>query len=88
MKFEASTFMENGILTLKLNGETVLEGTGRITLDLPTNTSFHVAWEVSGERGSTYTISVSSPPMAQYHLSKVIAERDGFETGFYQFITN
>lgn len=85
MKFEASTFIEDeaGTLILKLNGREVISGSGKIAMELDPNESYELVWEVKGMKGTAYTISVSHPVSAAFHLSKVLQHEK--ETSFIKF---
>ena len=67
-----SVFVESGSIELKLNGESLLKGSGRIERFLSSNTEQKLSWKINGPVGSSYTISVSSPKEAEFHLSKVL----------------
>ena len=85
MEFVASTFIEDGkgMLELSLDGEVILRNNGRVSKRL--NKGFHkVSWVVKGKIGTSFTISISSPFEAEFHLSKVITEND-FETNLTTF---
>lgn len=83
MEFVASTFIEDGTLELSLDGRLVLSNSGKIQVEL--EKGFHeVSWIVKGKIGTSYTISVSSPSAAEFHLSKVITEND-FKTNLTTF---
>lgn len=75
MEFVASTFIEDGTLELHLDGRVVLRNGGRVSVKL--KKGFHkVSWFIKGKTGTSYTISISSPASAEFHLSKVITEND------------
>ncbi len=51
----------------------VLRNSGRVSMKI--EKGFHdVSWFVRGKIGTSFTISISSPPAAQFHLSKVLVE--------------
>ncbi len=83
MEFTASTFIEDGTLELKLNGKVVLTNSGRVSLKLKKG-NYEVSWEVKGKIGTSYTISISSPATAVFHLSKVISD-DDFKINLIKF---
>lgn len=75
MEFVASTFIEDGTLELRLDDQVVLKDSGRVSIKL--EKGFHeVSWKVEGKIGSSFTISISSPASAEFHLSKVITQDD------------
>ena len=85
MEFVVSTFIEDGegTLELSLDGEVILRNSGKVSMKL--NKGFHkVSWFVKGKIGTSYTISISSPSEAAFHLSKVITENE-FETNLTTF---
>ena len=84
MKFEASTFIEKGDLVLLLNDKVVLEGSGRCVLEISKGKNYQVFWEIKGEYGIKYTISISSPIVAETYLNAEIPIT-GVETGSKQF---
>lgn len=84
MKFEASTFIESGELVLKLNDEIVLRNTGKVSLKIDIGQQYKVSWTVMGESGTSYSITISSPPLAEFHLVKMLGEdQDRLEFKFY-----
>lgn len=72
VKFEASTFIEEGTLILKLNDVAIIQGSGKTTLEVEENQTYWVSWEVHGLPGTCYTISISSPRAAEFYLRKVL----------------
>lgn len=75
MRFIASTFIEEGELRLKLNGQTVIEGSGKISVEIGRG-DHEVIWEVKGKIGTSFTVSISSPSQVTYHISRIITEVD------------
>lgn len=75
MEFVASTFIEDGTLELRLDGQVVLRNSGRVSIKLEEGLH-EVSWRVEGKMGTSFTISISSPASAEFHLTKVITEDD------------
>src|SRR5690606_24596136 len=73
LKLIASAFVESGTILLRLNGQLILEGGGRVEVDLEKGQHYQLSWEVKGAEGSTYSMTVSSPREAELHLSKRVA---------------
>lgn len=86
MRLEISCFIENGELSLSLNGETIILGSGRLKKDIQTGKSYRIDWLVKGMQGTSYSISISSPQLAEFHLSKVIGLK-GVDAGMHKFET-
>lgn len=76
MKFEVSCFIEDGMLILKLNNETIIQGSGRFDMTIEKGMTHTLKWEVNGKKGTTFSISVSSPQLAEFHMSKVIGLKE------------
>lgn len=83
-KLVASTFIEKGTLWFYLDDQLIAKGSENIEMDLPDEEEFILHWFVKAPKGTTYSISVSSPKKAQYQLTSVI--REGIkEFGAYRF---
>jgi hypothetical protein len=69
-KMTASASVSNGSLWLFLDNELILKNSGVVNIELKDSGEHIVHWFVSGK--GTYTISVSSPKEAEFHLTKML----------------
>ena len=70
--FSASVFVEEGTIVLKLNGAEILNKPGKVDMEIEKGKKYEVSWEVKAKAGNSYTLSISSPKEAEYHLTKVL----------------
>jgi len=83
-KLIASTFAGNVSLWLYLDHNLVMQNSDSLTMDLGDDEYYIVHWFVSGDPGSSYSITISSPRGAQFQLTKAI-DRTGKDSGGFQF---
>lgn len=84
-KLVISTFVENGRMTVTLNGEKIIEDSNRIETELEYGKDYQLAWKVDGRAGSMYNITVSSPVEISFYLSKTIG-KTGYDFNKVSFI--
>ncbi|MBO3697359.1 hypothetical protein [Roseivirga sp. E12] len=82
MKFEASTFVEDGILELEIDDKLVLQNNGKVSLEISKG-SHNVSWRIKGKIGTSFTVSISSPAFASFQLTKLLIEEN--ESGCHKF---
>ncbi|REG78234.1 hypothetical protein [Algoriphagus antarcticus] len=83
-KLVASTFIDKGSIWLYLDDELIAKGSETVTMDLPAEEEFILHWFVKAPKGTTYSISISSPKEAQYQLTKITKE-SGKDFGIFTF---
>lgn len=71
---QASIYVEQGNVTLLLNGKTILTTTGQYESELAPGTEYVLQWFAEGRAGSQYSITVWSPPEAEFQLMRVLGE--------------
>ena len=77
---EVSTYVEEGSITVKVNGQVILKasGHGQCTWFINQAGSQAMTWEVQGTGGTEYRISVASPNSAAFYLTKTL-NRHGYD---------
>ncbi|MBT1711750.1 hypothetical protein KK062_26145 [Fulvivirgaceae bacterium PWU5] len=70
----ASIYAEQGNVTLLLNAKVILIATGDCEVALKKNSEYVIQWFADGQPGSSYTITVWSPPEAGFQLTRVLGE--------------
>tara|TARA_R110002020_G_scaffold61545_6_gene165530 strand:- start:7134 stop:7400 length:267 start_codon:yes stop_codon:yes gene_type:complete len=83
-KLIASTFIDKGAIWLYLDDQLIANGSQSIDIELPDEEEFILHWLVKAPKGTTYSVSISSPKEAQYQLTKAIGNRKK-EFGGYNF---
>jgi hypothetical protein len=71
-KLVASTFISQGALWLYLNNEPIIKNCDSVSLELQEGKEYIIHWFVSGQEGSPYSVTISSPKEAQFQLTKVL----------------
>ena len=80
----ASTFIEKGTIWLYLDDQLIAKGSESIDKELPDEEEFILHWFVEAPKGTTYSVSISSPKEAQYQLTKIIG-KSGKDSGVFTF---
>jgi hypothetical protein len=70
----ASIYAEQGNLTLLLNAKVILTATGTYEVELAKGAEYVIQWFADGQPGSSYSITLSSPPEAEFQLTRVLGE--------------
>ena len=83
-QFQASTHVEDGMLTLKLDNQIVLQNSDSTSFDIRDHQEYVVQWFVVGRPGSMYSITISSPIEAQFQLSRSL-KASGKDYGGFRF---
>lgn len=84
VKLVASTFIDNGTVWLFLDDQLIAKGSESISMDLPAEEEFILHWFVKAPKGTTYSISISSPKEAQYQLTKTTGKSEK-DCGIFKF---
>jgi hypothetical protein len=82
-QFIVSAFSGDGFLWLYLNEKLVLRNSQSVTLEIE-NGEHVVQWYVEGPSGGSYSITISSPAQAQFHIARVVGQ-GGKSFGGFQF---
>ena len=80
----ASTFIDKGTIWLYLDDQLIANGSQSIDIELPDEEEFILHWLVKAPKGTTYSVSISSPKEAQYQLNKIIAKSEK-DSGVFTF---
>ncbi|WPR77684.1 hypothetical protein [Algoriphagus sp. NG3] len=79
-----STFSEDGSIVLYLDDVEISLERGQIEISLETGDEYLLHWFVKGKPKSVFSVTVSSPRMAEFNLTKRLG-LGGKEIGGYHF---
>lgn len=85
-KLVASTFVENGTLSVYLDNRVIIQNNDSVTVTLRVEEEYIVHWFAEGTPGTSYSISISSPQNAQVQLTRLLGP-GGKAIGHIQFNT-
>ncbi len=84
-KVKMSAFVEDGVMSVRMNDDMVLPGNGGETeFKLLEGKKYFLNWYIEGASKSKFNISISSPQEARFNLKKELS-KEGSEFGFYEF---
>jgi hypothetical protein len=83
--FRVSTHVEEGYIVLRLNDNCITRNTGVWEVEIEAHTEYIVQWFVQGRKGSSYTITISNPNEAEFHLTCRLGNLTDF--GGFRFIS-
>jgi hypothetical protein len=91
-KLRASIYVERGELTLLLNSQKIMHTDGVRNCDgdsaqgdLTSGSEYVLQWFAEGDPGTSFSITISSPREAEFHLKKTIGAT-GKEFGGFPFM--
>jgi hypothetical protein len=86
VKIVVSTFISNGSLWLYLDHELIAKNSDSISVEVPEDKGYILHWFVSGNQGSSFSITISSPKDAQFQLTRALTHT-GKDHGGFNFET-
>ncbi|HCW08640.1 MAG TPA: hypothetical protein DGG95_14875 [Cytophagales bacterium] len=83
-KMTASTHIIKGSLWLYLDNQQIMSNTDAVEVELEEGKDYIIHWFVKGGAGTQYSLTISSPKEAQFHLNKML-QASGKDVGSLQF---
>ncbi len=84
-KLKVSAFVEDGVMSIRINDDMILPGEGGKTeIKLASGRSHYLNWYVEGKAFGKFRIALSLPTKNQFELNKPL-DGQGQDFGFFHF---
>lgn len=71
-----SVHVEDGYIIVRLNDMCIAENTGVWEREIDPGSTYIIQWFVNGRKGSSYSVTISNPNEAEFHLTRTIGQTE------------